>query len=141
MTDFGWELLLNRTRLTPSGCMEWSGNIGKNGYARYGKPKRLVHRLVWERSHGRIPDGLTVDHLCRNRACVNVAHLEVVTLTENVLRGEGPTAQNARKTHCIRGHLLAGDNVSYRPTGYRRCVTCSREQALIYARTHRKALA
>jgi hypothetical protein len=70
---------------------------------------------------------LTLDHLCRNKACVNPAHLEPVTNRENVLRGVGLSAENARKTHCKRGHPLSGDNVVVSKGGRkRRCVACER---------------
>lgn len=90
---------------------------------------RYVHRLVWEHLVGPIPDGMTLDHLCRITNCVNPDHLEVTTMGENVLRGFGPSAQNARKTHCKRGHALTGENVYYRKDrpGHRHCKTCDRE--------------
>lgn len=65
----------------------------------------------------RAAPGQHVDHLCRNPACVNPSHLEIVTGRENTLRGVGPTAINARKTHCIRGHELSGDNLYVRKCG------------------------
>lgn len=88
----------------------------------------LVHRKVYELLVGPIPDGMTIDHLCRNRKCCNPDHLEVVTMRENVLRGTGPTAEKYRQTHCIRGHLLSGDNLYITPQGRRECRECCRQK-------------
>ena len=84
-----------------------------------------VHRLVYELFVGSIPVGLTLDHLCRVRHCVNPAHLEPVTLAENTLRGEGPTAVNSRKTHCPKGHPY-----DVMDSGRRRCLVCRRATRL-----------
>jgi hypothetical protein len=90
--------------------------------------KYLQHRLCWEAVYGPIPDGMTIDHLCRNRACVRLSHLEPVTLKVNLARGASPTADNGRKTHCVRGHALSGDNLRIdRGKGggaIRRCKAC-----------------
>jgi hypothetical protein len=80
---------------------------------------RLAHRVIYEYLVGPIPDGLSIDHLCRVRHCVNPAHLEPVTHRENVLRGQAPTAVNGRKTRCKRGHEF---NRTVR--NGRRCYTC-----------------
>jgi hypothetical protein len=77
---------------------------------------------------GEIPRGMTLDHICRNRDCCNPAHLEPVTVKENILRGDSLSARNARKTHCHRGHPLAGDNLSLPPSGGRKCKACGRER-------------
>lgn len=95
-------------------------------YSSIAKKQQRAHRVAYEMFVGPIPEGLHLDHLCRNRGCVNPAHLEPVTNRENVLRGVGPTAVNAKKTHCPRGHALEGDNIYWRPTG-RRCKQCVRE--------------
>lgn len=93
-----------------------------------GKPTtRPAHRLAYEAMFGPIPEGLQPDHLCRNRPCINPAHIEAVTPRENTLRGEGPTAENARRTHCIHGHELTPDSVYVHPNGrWRTCRTCWR---------------
>lgn len=93
-------------------CWEWMAYVeqgGGQGYGKFRLGSRMVraHRLAYELEVGEIPEGMVLDHLCRNRRCVNPTHLEPVTKTENILRGEGPTAVNARKTHCEKhGTLL-----------------------------------
>lgn len=114
----------------PSGCWEWTSHINKWGYGEfyYAGGIKFAHRVSYELHHGPIPSGFQVDHLCRNRSCVNPAHLEAVTQAENILRGTSPTAENARKTHCIRGHELSGYNLYIRKDrpGRRQCRECSR---------------
>lgn len=87
-------------------CWEWQRTTSNLGYARFFYDHRLGygHRYAWESAHGPIPQGLTLDHLCRNRRCVNPDHLETVTLKENLLRGDTPTARAALRTHCHQGH-------------------------------------
>lgn len=85
-----------------SGCWEWIGTLSSEGYGRF--EKDLAHRVSYRRSVGPIPEGLQLDHLCRNRRCVNPEHLEPVTGRINTLRGETLPAMNAAKTECIHGH-------------------------------------
>lgn len=109
------------------GCWNWKAGK-QNGYGCYwinGKGI-LAHRFAYETLIGPIPKGLVLDHLCRNQACVNPAHLEPVTDRTNILRGIGLAAKNAKKTHCKRGHLLDGDNLRLTPEGQRICRTCKR---------------
>lgn len=87
---------------------------------------RYVHRISYETFVGPIPEGLTIDHLCKNRACINPAHLEPVTLRENLLRGDTFQAANAQKSHCDRGHRLDGDNLYVTTSGSRNCRICIR---------------
>ncbi len=99
---------------------------------------QYAHRWIYERTVGPIPDGLRIDHLCRVRFCVRTSHMEPVTDRVNLLRGVGPPAINAAKTHCKYGHPLSGDNLMR--TGAdgrgRKCRTCARERALAaYHRT------
>jgi hypothetical protein len=82
---------------------------------------------LWEHLVGPVPDGLELDHLCRNPGCVNPDHLEPVTHKENMLRGFNPSATNARKTHCHKGHFFDAENTYIATTGARRCRTCLRE--------------
>ena len=115
------------TQHTP-GCIDWPGAIDSYGYGRLqvGPKWKQAHRVVWERKHGNIPKTKQIDHLCRNRKCVNVEHMELVVQRENILRGNGPTAQNARKTHCKRGHPLSGKNLMVCLDGGRWCRECGR---------------
>ncbi len=119
-----------------NGCWLWKqGKIKSYATFRFNNKYYYWHRWIYEKCNGPIPDGLEVDHLCRRRACVNPTHLEVVTARINTLRGDGPSAINARKTHCCRGHLLSVENV-YLWKRSRHCRKCNlRAQLKIY---HRK---
>jgi hypothetical protein len=97
------------------------------GYAQFMMPDGSqpgAHRAFYEHYVGPIPVGLTIDHLCRVRRCVNPDHLEPVTRGENVLRGDTITAANARKTHCPRGHEYDEANTYVCKRGMRHCRTC-----------------
>lgn len=109
-------------------CWLWDGVLSSGGYGHVsinGKLK-MVHRLAYEFCVGPIPDGLQLDHLCRVRHCMNPDHLEVVTNRENILRGEGLAAINARKTHCKRGHEFDGVDSFINSEGGRVCRICRR---------------
>ena len=86
----------------------------------------LTHRVAYRAFTGPIPDGLVIDHLCRQRACCNPDHLDAVTNQVNLLRGEGFVAQQVLRTHCPRDHALVGDNIYRRPghDNKRECRTC-----------------
>lgn len=109
-------------------CWPWTGALRGLGYGQFSIGNDLptigAHRVAYHLVKGPIPDGLTIDHLCGNPACCNPAHLEAVTMRENILRGNGIGARNARKTHCKNGHPFDGDNLVVR-NGRRCCVTCS----------------
>jgi hypothetical protein len=101
-------------------CWVWAGRLSPNGYGRFGRGTP-AHRWSWEFFRGEIPTGLHLDHLCRNKACVNPEHLDPVTQAENNRRAA------ASQTHCHEGHPLSGDNlVLHGPQRHwRRCRTCT----------------
>jgi len=115
--------------VTTDGCWQWTGGRS-DGYGRFwtGTQSYRAHRWAYEQLVGPIPADRQIDHLCRNRTCVNPAHLDIVDSRENSWRGVGPPAINGRKTHCLRGHPLSGDNLYRRPNGARGCRTCKRVQ-------------
>lgn len=88
-----------------------------------------AHRWSYQFLIADIPDELTLDHLCRVRACVNPWHLEPVPHRINILRGEGPAAINARRTQCVNGHPFTSDNTYVTPDGRRQCRTCIRRRS------------
>lgn len=98
------------------GCWLWVGDCDSLGYGRFyewtnGRSRvRLAHRVVYEFERGEIPEGLDLDHLCRNPSCVNPDHLEPVTHAVNMARGA-----HAMKTHCKNGHAFSGENLIRRP--------------------------
>ena len=121
-------------------CWPWTGYTRKNnGYGNFGVNgiTYYTHRLAYELINGSIPEGLTIDHLCRRRDCVNPAHLEAVTLRTNILRSPTSAAAiNARKTHCKYGHLLTGSNLAtWNTRGDRVCKKCERIRWLRYEKT------
>jgi hypothetical protein len=117
-------------------CWEWTAGRDKNGYGQFRSDDGVTtkaHRLLWELLVGSIPEGLELDHLCRNPSCVNPAHLEPVTHAENVARGQAG-AHHARKTHCPRGHEYSETNTYVRPDrlNRRECIICRSDAARRY---------
>jgi hypothetical protein len=118
-------------------CWLWTGATTASGYGNImvssqggKKTYRAAHRVSYELLVGQIPGKLSLDHLCRNRRCVNPQHLEPVTQRVNLLRGVGLTATNASKEHCLRGHEYTPNNtvvwIDKRGSITRKCRTCRR---------------
>lgn len=126
-----------RVRIEPNGCLTWTGYI-HGGYGRIRAAGRIVltHRFAYELLVGPVPTELQLDHLCRNRACCNPEHLEIVTGKVNAERGAYAT-----RTHCPAGHLLAGANLLTRADrpGQRECRQCSRIRKRAYKARLRSA--
>src|ERR1019366_7080070 len=118
-----------------SGCWLWLGSEVGEGYGRiqHDGSYVLAHRFSYELTYGPIPASMTIDHVCRNRACVNPAHLRILSGRENTLCGFGPAAVNARKTSCPNGHVF--DAVD--KTGGRFCRQCHNEgKRILYRLKH-----
>jgi hypothetical protein len=121
-----------------TGCWLWQGHITKHGYGHFGMIRpdgtwgpRRAHRVAYELFVGPIPEGLTLDHLCEVRHCVNPEHLTPVTVAANTLRNDSPPSENARQERCLRDHPLSGDNLQLVNTSggvKRRCKACARER-------------
>jgi len=134
---------MNWDRLEIGDCWTYTGKSRRGRGYNYGGIKHegktyAAHRLVWTLLVGPIPDGLVMDHLCKNTPCCNPDHLEPVTQAENIRRGatgKHQTRPNLDKTHCPHGHPYSGDNRRFNPSGSRRCRTCSNAEAR--ARYHR----
>lgn len=122
---------LAETLCAPSGCLIWMGKRSWDVYGSFYMNRRNMgaHRAAHILFIGPIPDGLVVDHLCRNRRCVEPMHLQAVTVRENTLRGMGITAVQAQRTHCIHGHEFTPENTRITKRGRRDCRACNRARA------------
>lgn len=116
----------SKTRTTD--CLIWMGAVNTKGYPCFAVNgvSTLAHRLAYEDARGPIPDGYTIDHKCRVRNCVNVDHLEVVTIAENNRRKRIPGGLAVGVT-CLNGHYLASDaDIYVHPRGFAECRECRR---------------
>lgn len=116
-------------------CWIWKAAKDGNGYGLFRVDKGHIHRahrFAYEFLVGPIPDGLVLDHLCRNQACVNPDHLEPVTNDENCRRGIGRDVSQGRRNHCINGHDFTEENTYINPKGAKVCRTCSDRSRLKY---------
>lgn len=122
-------------------CWPWLGYKTQDGYGQFcihGKMKR-AHRLAYEHFRQElIPTGMQLDHLCRNRGCVNPWHTEIVTNRENAARGVSFSALNMKKTHCPKGHPYSGENLIIRKKNWRDCRICKNAR---WVAMHRRKMA
>lgn len=118
-----------RVAVAANGCWEWTHGCDGRGYGRLKVNGKMVyaHRLAYENTQGSVPDGLEIDHLCRNHVCVRPSHLEAVDHRTNVLKGNGLAAYWAARTHCQRGHKYDVENTYVTKAGARACRACHKE--------------
>ena len=121
-----------------STCWIWTGLLNNDGYGEFGYDGKVVmaHRFSYELVKGKIPDNTELDHLCRNRACVNPEHLEPTTHQVNLLRGDTIIAKNAQATCCPKGHPYDLLNTYITPKGFRDCRICRSEAHRRYVEKH-----
>ena len=111
-------------------CWMWTGCTTADGYGIFAIGGRNVraHRFSYTIANGQADSSLVSDHLCPNRSCVRASHLRLCGNSENVLRGAGTTARNARKAQCKRGHPFDEENTRHRTDGTRQCRICAKEK-------------
>jgi len=123
-------------QIDASGCWIWTGARHRRGYGWFWHDGAcFAHKWAWVQQNGSVPDGLELDHICRNTSCVNPRHLEAVTHRINVRRGR--LIGNNAKTHCPSGHPYSGANLGIRKKdGTKYCRACHR----LYSRRRRQRL-
>ena len=131
---------VNRRRMAKArlvkatGCREWTGAMGKGGYGYCAHGP--AHRWAWVECRGPVPAGLEVDHLCSNRKCIEITHLDVCSHAENQARGAARRNQN--KTHCKYGHPFSIENTLVNSLGHRVCRLCRNASVYRWAKNHPK---
>ena len=124
-----------RVQKNDNGCWDWIGPLDANGYGRHGRV--LAHRRAYEEMRGQIASDRELDHLCRNRKCVNPDHLDSVSHAENVRRGMCGEVNGRRmraKKACVRGHAFTPENTGIDHRGHRACRECARGHHRAYYR-------
>lgn len=131
-----------KVEVQANGCWLWTASLTATGYGRFGVGRRSerAHRVSYQALVAEIPEGSELDHLCRNRACVNPVHVEPVTHRINLLRGDGVPGRNARVTHCPNGHAYDEANTRWERDGHRRCRACERRHHRRYYLANKKRI-
>jgi hypothetical protein len=132
-----------KVRVDENGCWRWTAGHNRKGYGCFGMKRQNMgaHRAAYMLFVGPIPEGLTIDHLCRVRDCVNPAHLEAVPHVVNVRRGTTGMYPHGHRTHCNHGHEFDDENTGWRSDGGGRfCRACRREAMRRYQARNREAL-
>ena len=143
------EILFRRFRkkfiIQPNGCWQWVACISPYGYGQFrvGATMKQAHRVAYELYIGELPPfihgGEELDHVsCSHRSCVNPFHTAIVHHRDNVLRGVGPTAENAKKIYCKRGHEFTEENTLNKSDGGRNCRICTRAIRAIATKKYRQ---
>ena len=107
LTEDEYERFIGKTETTNSGCLIWTGPLDKDGYGTFylRRKGRRAHRVAWFNMNGPIEEGMVINHVCRNRACVNHQHLKIMTAAENNFKDSTSIPYiNSQKTHCKNGH-------------------------------------
>lgn len=113
----------NKVIVLSNGCHQWTGAKDRDGYGKFQLDGKCIfaHRYAYQCRYGALDTSLVIDHLCRNRACVNPEHMEQVTTQENTRRGGH---YESLKTHCDHGHEFTDENTYICTRGWRNCRTC-----------------